>query len=124
MATPVDKNIDLEIYKKLANPKALEFANEKKPKIKKEDYDIGHLTRYFLRQVNNEFAKILEVNKAQFNKFKLEPFYINLDFEWKITGDIQDIVDTNFNIIVDAEKKMPGIKDLLQNRLLEFAKLQ
>jgi len=124
MATPIDKNIDKVIYERLMNPKKLEFAKEKKPKVKKEDYDIGHFTRYFLRQVNNVFAKIVEVEKAQFNKFKNEPFYIKLDIEWKITGGAQEITSTNFNIIVEADKKMSGIRELLQNKLLEFAKLQ
>jgi len=124
MATPIDKNIDAVIYRALAKPKALEFAKEKKPKVKKEDYDIGHFTRYFLRQVNNTFAKIIEVDKAQFNKFKSEPFYINLDINWKLTGSAQSIANTNLNILIEADKKLPGIRELLQNKLLEFAKLQ
>jgi len=123
MATPVDKNIDKVIYEKLASPKKLEFAKEKKPKVKKEDYDAGHFTRYFLRQVNNRSAKIIEVDKGQFNKFKSEPFYINLELMWKITGTAQEISNTNFNIVSAADKQMPGIKEALQNKLLDFAKL-
>jgi len=123
MATQIDKNIDKVIYEKLAESKKLEFATEKKPKMKKEDYDVGHFTRYFLRQVNNPHSKIIEVDKAQFNKFRSEPFYINLEINWKITGKPQDIANTNFNILEVADKKMPGIKQTLQNKLLEFAKL-
>ncbi|GJQ43814.1 MAG: hypothetical protein JETCAE03_33120 [Ignavibacteriaceae bacterium] len=123
MPTPIDKNIDAVIYKELANPKKMEFANEKKPVLKQADYDRGYFTRYFLRQVNNPLSKILEVDKAQFNKFKSEPFYINLDMNWKLTGDLQSIIDTNYNILVESDKKLPGIKKLLENKLLEFTKL-
>jgi len=123
MPTPIDKNIDAVIYKELANPKKMEFANEKKPVLKQADYDRGYFIRYFLRQVNNPLSKILEVDKAQFNKFKSEPFYINLDMNWKLTGDLQSVIDTNYNILVESDKKLPGIKKLLENKLLEFTKL-
>jgi len=123
MGTAIDKNVDLVIYKTLTNIRATEYAKEKKSKPKESDYTVGNFTRYFLRQVNNSFAKIIEIDKEQFNKFKTEPFYINVDILWKITGDAQSIINTNLKIIIDADKKLPGIKDLLQNKLLEFAKL-
>ena len=70
MATQIDKNIDKVIYNALAKPNKMKFAKAKKPEVKDSDYDIGHFTRYFLRQVNNPSSKIIETDKGQFNKFK------------------------------------------------------
>lgn len=123
MPTLIDKNIEVEIYKALAKPEKLEFAKEKKEPPTEKDYKIGYMTRYFLRQVNNFQSKILEVNKAEFNKFKNESFYIKLDIRWKITGKLEDVADTNLNIINEAEKNFKGIKTLLENKLIEYSRL-
>jgi len=123
MPTPIDKNIEVVIYKNLAKPEELEFAKEKKEKPTDKDYKNGYMVRYFLRQENNPQAKILEVDKSQFNKFKNEAFYIKLDIQWKITGNVDSITNTNLNILNSAEEILPGIKLLLQNKLIEYARL-
>lgn len=122
MPTPIDKNIDVVIYKNLTKFKKLEFAIEKKTKPTEKDYKNGYMLRYFLRQVNNVQSKIIEVDKSQFTKFKNEDFYIKLEIKWKITGELQEIIDTNLNIINIANKTIAGIKNLLENKLLEYSK--
>lgn len=118
----IDKYIDISIYKNLAKPEKLEFAKEKKNAPTKKDYDNGFMMRYFLRQINNPQSKIIEVDKSQFNKFKLEDFYIKLEIKWKITGSIEEITNINLNILNQYDKKLPGIKSLLENKLIEYSK--
>ena len=90
--------ITIQIYKKLTNAPANDYAKEKKTLPKEADYNNGYFTRYFLRQVNNPKSKILEVDTAQFNKFQSDPFYSNLSIKWKITGNTDNIINTNLNI--------------------------
>jgi len=112
---------EIELYNFLKNiTSPNKYAIEKLPKIKKEDTKRGWIDRYFLKQSNNIHARIIEIDKTQFNKFKNEPFYDNINIRWKITGNKLEIADVNSRVLEDANDDFNGILNKLQNDLLKF----
>lgn len=116
------EKIEIELYNILLNkteyPK--KYAVQSFPDIEKEDTIRGWINRYFLRQSNNKFANIIEVNESDFNQYKNDPFYKNIKIRWKIIGNKEHIFNYNLKEINDADKEMPGIKSKLENKLLEY----
>lgn len=108
------------IYNEINKKQQKKYAIEKKCIVTSEDIKRGWINRYFLRQVNNESARILEIDKQQYNNFKFDPFYINITFRWKITGIKQNIYDINLKVLYDVDSEFPGILNKLKNNLLEY----
>jgi len=112
----------ITIYNEIAPKASYEFASNTLPTIKKTDYDVGYFERYFLRQVNNPLAQIVEVNKKQWTTFSSNKFYTKVSLRWKISGRVDTVVDSNRKSLVEANKVIPGILEKLQNNLLQFYK--
>ena len=107
-------------YKKIKKLDLGKYAVETFQVITKKDKKKGWIDRYFVRQVNNMNGTIIEVDKAQYNELKTNPFYSNISFRWKITGKIKDVIVTNSNIIHKRDKEFPGIEDKLRRDLLKY----
>jgi hypothetical protein len=75
-----------------------------KPIITQSDADRGFITRYFVRQTNDN-TFILEVDSKQYTRFKENPRFITAEVKWKIVGKLDTIKYTN-------GANLYGIKDL------------
>jgi len=91
-----------------------------------KDYEKGVFTRYVIKRVNSGFETILEVDKNDYNKAKLNPLYVVESFSWKITGPLYDVeiskdftipgvVNTNQKTVEAMEPKIPGVKNYFTN---------
>jgi hypothetical protein len=102
-----------------------------------EDYNIGRVTRYFLRRRNySTFEDIIEINEAQFKLWKRtssgvnQNLYSGLKIDWKLTGPLNDIqeginivygvYDTNKRLVLLKDYEMPGLKNFLTD-YVEFS---
>ena len=100
-----------------------------KPKITANDISFGSIKRYFLKHVS--LKKIMEVDKRQYDIFKTNSLYMNVELEWTISGLANDVISKNGNIVYGTkhknqvitewyETKMPGIRRILNNPLEYF----
>ena len=100
-----------------------------RPKITDKDILAGYITRYFIKRVSTN--KIIEVDKNQYDVFKNNPFYENLEMKWVIGGYDKDITSADGQMIYGAghrnevsldfyEKKMSGLKRIIRNPLEYF----
>jgi hypothetical protein len=112
----------ITIYNQITSNPSFEFATHTLPTIKKTDYDVGYIDRYFLRQVNNPVAQIIEVNKKQWTTFLSNKFYTRVSLRWKISGRRDTVISSNRKSLVEASKVIPGILAMLENNLLQFYK--
>lgn len=112
----------VKIYKLISGIEEFKFAKDTYPVVKDSDYNNGYFMRYFFRQVNSPFSKILEVDKKQWISFKNEPFYTRVELKWLISGKKEYVYSSNLKSITQADKVLPGIKKLLENNLLQFYK--
>lgn len=87
------------------------------PTPRPQDYDEGELERYYVQDKRTN--KIIEVNKAGYNKSKKQTVYRRLILNWVIKGPKEDykfgdymypgVKSQNKNIVEQAEAIMPGI---------------
>lgn len=101
--------IDKKLLSILGNSPNIEQMLEKtpqpaKPIVTLSDADVGFITRYFIRQVNDT-TFILEIDPTQYRQFKNNPRFILTDVQWKIVGKLDTIYYPNGTPIY-------GIKDL------------
>ena len=90
-----------------------------------EDYEQGYVTRYFLRKVNNVSDIIVEINNIQFNKVgsQIDPsLYQALALPWKLTGNANDVEQTNYKIVRKYNEDFPGLQKYLRNYLELYKK--
>jgi hypothetical protein len=102
-----------------------------------ENYDIGYLTRYFVKYNASSKLKFTEVNQAMFRNIVLNPSQYHsvtltlVSLLWRIKGPVNDqykdnilirpgVYDSNQRSLREAEKICPGISLFLPN-LLEGA---
>lgn len=101
-----------------------------KPKITSVDVNRGYVTRYFVRMVSSR--KIVEVDKAQYENFKSNPFYQTTQINWIINGNDEDIITSdgktlrgvknqNLVLIDYYNSEMPGITSVLRDPLEYFS---
>ena len=107
----------IDIYNKIASNTSFTFAIDKLPMIRKTDYDVGYIERYFLRQQNNPVARIMEVDKKQWIKFNPDPFYLKVSLRWKIAGRIDVVSSSNLKSLTEANKELPGLLEKIENDL-------
>jgi hypothetical protein len=107
-------NMDSEIYPVYFKPNPI-----------KKDYDKGYLYRYFVQKTND--LTITEVNKENYNDISKD-YYNKINITWILTGpeinqyknkilDRKGVKEQNTKTLVDAEKKMEGIKNYIKNPL-------
>ena len=102
-----------------------------------KDYKNKFITRYFVRQITNVTAPIIEINKNLFESYGSDTglddsYYQAISLRWKIAGPEKDILSKEGYImeksIINAndatlklkEREMLGIRQRLGN-LLEFS---
>ncbi len=112
----------IEIYNKIASNTKFSFAIDALPVIRKIDYGISYIKRYFLRQTNNKTARIMEVDKKQWLKFSSDPFYLKISLRWKISGRRDVVFNSNLKSLTEANKQLPGLLHKLENNLMQFYK--
>jgi hypothetical protein len=93
----------------------------KYPLLTNSDYKLGEFERYFLVKRNQPlYIEILEgdykdclKNRQSFKYYLYRPFKL----PWKITGDPQEVVNTNRNIVLLTEKnkELPQFSNYLTN---------
>lgn len=110
------------------------------PILTDKDYEKGYLTRYFIKQRNNKNARIIEIDKKQYDSLNTkdkginERFYMGMELDWKVVGPIYDgfknneiyiygVADTNNRTLTLKEDEMSNIKNNLQD-LLQFARIK
>ena len=81
------------------------------------DYKIGYITRYFTQRANDINSYIYEINETQFSTLTNNPFYIVVELDWKIYGDIDQVREMNRKSIRFASKDMKSIGLYLPNHL-------
>jgi len=80
------------------------------PKPTEDDYKLGVFTRYFCVKINED--RYIELSKEVYDKlvgkdsgYLWEP-YTPFKLQWTITGELDDVVNTNRNIILLTEKRL------------------
>lgn len=80
------------------------------PKPTEDDYKLGVFTRYFCVKINED--RYIELSKDVYDKlvgkdseYLWEP-YTPFKLQWTITGELDDVVNTNRNIILLTEKRL------------------
>ena len=86
-----------------------------------KDYFKGYIVRYFVQKANDSNSVIYEVSKTNYTKITSSPIYINIKFDWRLTGDPIDIKKSNTESLRIASKTIPKISLYLPN-LLQFHK--
>jgi len=109
------------------------------PILREKDYEKGVFKRHFIKKRNDEFFRIIEIDKKQFEAWKRggsginEKYYFGISLDWKITGVRKDVYknnkiviygveDTNNRTAILKEKEMKNIRTTLRN-LIEFSQL-
>lgn len=113
-------NLSVKKYNSIKEPTIGKYATEELLKISTNDIKRGWIERYFVRQVNNSNARIIEVGKSQYNELKSNPFYMGISFRWKITGKTHDVIKINAQISIKKDKDFPGIDTKLRKDFLKY----
>jgi hypothetical protein len=91
------------------------------PKLTDRDYTTGYIQRFFIQQSNDQNSPIYEVSSKQINKFDGKPFYKIAFLDWRLTGTIEEIKESNSASVRIASATLPKIQLYLPN-LLQFHK--
>lgn len=129
-------SVNKDRYNKIVlgkKPKKVSALEAKPPILEQKDYDSGYITRYFARQANSPKSEIIEVEKKKYSKLRSDGtgFYITVQLDWKITGDLNSklvngikhigVLDANKNSIKYAEKQLEGLS-LVVGNLIKYYK--
>ena len=76
----------------------------------------GTIKRFFARRNDDISQRIFEIKEQQFGMDSI--FYDKVSLSWKLSGSEEDIKLRNTRALEEADKTLPGIKDLLNP--LEF----
>jgi hypothetical protein len=89
----------------------------------KKDYENGKFTRYFVQDKRNK--SIIEVNRKNFLKFKLEVYVKTVSLEWILSSPLENINKgpyiyfgaraQNKEAVEEAEKDIKGISQFIIN---------
>ena len=98
------------------------------PQPTSQDYQLGEIQRYFVKQVNG--LKYTEINKNTFTALANQSseyfwqLYIPISLPWLISGEESEVIRVNSNMVKLAEKnnKIQGLGDFLQHNYLKFYK--
>jgi hypothetical protein len=95
------------------------------PEPSTQDYEIGYFTRYFAKQVNA--LKFIEINKKTFenmsshNDAYLWQLYKTTSLPWQISGNIENVINTNRKIVRLEEKNgFNGLSLFLKGDYIKF----
>jgi hypothetical protein len=108
-----------KVNKLLTNPSTYIFGklsgtsiNNFKPEVKLPDDDLDSEVkdRYFIQKININPILIKEVTEASYNQAKTDPIYKTVSLKWNPIGE-------NEGRVIEADKKMPGLKIYLDGEL-------
>ena len=96
------------------------------PKPNQLDYEKGYIKRYFTQMRGTPGAPIFEVNSEVYRNYSNTDYYIGVELNWKIKGDLEDRYTENGDFIPsvhtvnileirEAEKIIPEINLYLVN---------
>ncbi len=90
------------------------------PNPSENDYKNGFIERYFAQKSNDVDSYIYEIGNDFLGRKELN-FYTIVKVRWRLTGNVEQIKQSNFNSIKLHYKEMPKLSLYLPN-LLQFAK--
>lgn len=116
--SPIDENPLKEIKPSLYNPL---FPTE-------QDYQVGEFTRYF--NIKRNQAIFTEISKDTYTKFKQQDpqvswrLYRVFSLSWQLTGDINQVAQTNKNIteLTESREKVFGLSLYLKENWIQYYK--
>lgn len=95
------------------------------PEPTSQDYSVGYFTRYFAKQVNAVI--FIEINKKTFdnmsshNNAYLWQLYKTTSLPWQISGNIENVINTNRKIVKLEEKNgFTGLSLFLRENYIKF----
>jgi hypothetical protein len=98
-------------YKILKNPTPSSYPKHYKKTPTDSDYRIGNIRRSFTRLTNDINAEVFEVSEKDSGNGN--PLYLNINFDWTISGLKEDVIRKNEKVMKEQEKILPGISKLL-----------
>jgi hypothetical protein len=128
--TEHSSNTSISIYSSLKSSVEYVAPTYSFPKVTLDDYKNGYCTRYFISRRNfNTYRDLIEIDAAQFKLWKRpktgidEELYQAIELNWKLTGPINDYVDSNGNIqygVEDTNKRIVSLKNTELNGLNDY----
>jgi hypothetical protein len=83
------------------------------------DYERGYIVRYFIRKANDNSSYIYEVNSDTYSNMIQNPFFTTVSLRWRISGEINEVRESNKKSVKLTSLKMKNIPLYLPN-LLQF----
>jgi len=102
-------------------PVQLELVNIKThiPKPTERDYSAGYIQRFFVQKSNDINSPIYEISSNNVSKYDGKSFYKFASLDWRLTGTVEEIKESNLASIKLAREVLPKIQLYLPN-LLQF----
>jgi hypothetical protein len=91
------------------------------PKLTDLDYTRGYLYRYFVRKSNDMSSPIFEVSPKDYSNLINNPFYVGAKVRWRLTGEMNEVRESNRIAVNLASEKIKNLKLYLPN-LSQFHK--
>ena len=93
-----------------------------------QDYQVGEFTRYF--NIKRNQAIFTEISKETYNKFKQQDSQVSwrlyrvFSLSWQLTGDINQVAQTNKNIteLTESREKIFGLSLYLKENWIQYYK--
>lgn len=86
------------------------------PNPNESDYEVSKISRYFLQKSNDKSSPVFEVSFDTYNEFKTNPFWSNVELEWRIKGEMEPVVNQK-GMITDV-----GVRNFNLNQIAKFQK--
>jgi hypothetical protein len=87
------------------------------------DYSNGYIERYFLQKSNDINSHIIEISVNDVQQSTNNYYYTVASLTWRLTGNPQEIMDSNAKSIKSTIAVIPNLSYYLTN-LLQFAKVK
>jgi len=114
--TPVNPTTLFGEYKiAKVNVPISKFLSSYKLEVTDEDYSNGYIIRYFAQLAGNIKSDIIEINKRNFVK-KMRN-YRKAQVKWRLTGDSEEVIQSNTESIKLSLKDIPTLDYFLRNKL-------
>lgn len=118
---PLISNIDIINYNRNTKSKSKIWMLPKyhMPQVTDEDLTNGWIARYLVQKKNSPTDTIVEISEDQFNKIGRpvngidKSAYNSINIRWRITGPVNDIINTNRRTLVLANQTFKGIVNYL-----------
>jgi hypothetical protein len=85
------------------------------------DYMNGYIKRYFIQKSNDVGAPIYEISKDLFSIYAISPFFIAVPILWRLSGNSDEISQSNLKSIKLGCKTIRNLYTYLPNTL-QFSK--